>query len=222
MDIIAKYPDLLELYNRNDNETKDKIRHTITEKISKSDGVGYVYGFYSPKDHCLRTNFWIKLGRTERNPFVRVEKEWNGELVFCLKTNYNHRLERLIHLFLDYAREPRVDICEKVHKVKWWKKILCCFKKDKLISSECKREIEWFHFKEKINIVSLVSQIWDLVEEICSEDNDIIVVEDERKLNINLATYKELLTLPNVGKTTAEKIIEYRLAKKFDSKRNLN
>lgn len=113
MDILYQYPDILELFNRNNVDSKNKILQILTKKPTQADGIGWIYGFYSPKDKSQnRNNFWIKLGRTERNPFHRVEYEWGGEMIFCLKTSYNYRLERLVHLFFDFARKERKGICE--------------------------------------------------------------------------------------------------------------
>jgi hypothetical protein len=274
MDIILEYPDLVIIFNKNDNNIKNKILKLLHEKPSDCDGCGYIYGFYSPKDRMTqkRNNFWIKLGRTERNPFTRVEDEWGGELIFCLKTSYNHRLERLLHLFFDFARQTRIGICDQ----KPYEKIeighskknnvtvytqteditknkssftnflslfscLCCsennikIKNDdishyepiseiyKKVETEIHREVEWFHFNEITNVISLSSQIWQLVEFIYNgsflkdEKNDLIQHEEIHKININTASLEQLMTIPNVGKIIATKIIEYRQTNKFAS-----
>lgn len=249
MNKLNKYPELVELLNRNDNDTKKKILKLLDQQLSSSDKTGWIYGFFSPKDNQFNDDFWIKLGRTERNPFVRVENEWNGILIFCIKTSCNHRLERLIHLFFDFSRETRYGICEpkkydynhsknssknsqpeskydeqyevnntvikpteeiknnSVNKPQYVEQknknifekicnmLTCCvkptiktmpssFNSDESIIENTKQlpsnhtivhirpskkvhsEIEWFHFEEKINVPSLVMQIWLLSEEI--------------------------------------------------------
>jgi competence protein ComEA len=44
----------------------------------------------------------------------------------------------------------------------------------------------------------------------------IIKLNDE-KINVNKATISELESLPGIGKTTAEKIVNYRLYKKIEN-----
>ena len=285
MEKLLEYPDLVTVFNKNDNDIKNKIIKLLQEKPSNCDGVGYIYGFYSPKDKTTqkKNNFWIKLGRTERNPFTRVEDEWGGELVFCIKTSYNHRLERLMHLFFDFARETRIGICEQkpyepVQQYNCKKSItistqtedipkekskfdkflslfscLCLSKNNtdvkknietvqndishyepiaeiyeppaeitKKIESVTHKEIEWFHFNEITNVLSLSSQIWQLVEFIYNgsflkDDSIENTVEEIPKININIASLEELTMLPNVGKIIGTKIIEYRQTNKFTS-----
>ena len=109
---LFDYPDLEKLYFRNSRDIQNKITKLLKECPSNADSAGWIYGFHSPKDGIqLVNNFWIKIGRTERNPFVRVENEWGGKMIFCLRCSYQHRLERLIHLFFDFCREERFGIC---------------------------------------------------------------------------------------------------------------
>ncbi len=228
MEKIKKYHELEILFNKNDEYIQNEIITTINEKPSKSDCIGFVYCFYSTNDIQLRNNFWIKIGRTERNPFIRVEKEWKGQLIFCIKTSYNHKLEKLVHLFFDYSREPKInreqDIIKERIKESFFKKLLCCFKQKQEINIEyipLKKEIEWFHFKENININSIISQIQQLVEE--TYDSKLLnyeteyKVEEESKININTSTLEELQQLPYIGKVLSNRIIEYRNNKKFES-----
>lgn len=225
-DKLSDYPELQKLFNRNSSDIKVKIVTVLNSQISKSEYVGYVYGFYSPDDKNLRNNFWIKLGRTERNPFVRVEEEWKGELIFCLKTHYNHRLERLIHLFFDFAREKRLGSggfngnCEiKQHEKSFFEKIFCCFKNYNETDTDKNLhfEIEWFHFKEKIIVESLVAQIKQLVEETYDIYDENDKLPQEKKININVVSLDELLMLPGIGKKLGNRIIDSRQHKKFES-----
>jgi len=270
MEILEQYKDLIYLFNRNSLQRRQEIIKLLQTNPSDADGVGWVYGFYSPKDKQLTNDFWIKLGRTNRNPFVRVEQEWGGKLIFCFRTSYDHRLERLIHLFFYFAREERYKekhseyIVSQSYQTKpivlqnvlinnekpptktkscWLIRLFCsCFTKknpepvqlqtlaETLVVEPVQipspkhrnREIEWFHFKEEINVPSLVSQIWQLVEntfksELLINPNKIFNPINLPKININTATEKELMLLPSVGKTLASKIISYRNMKQFDS-----
>jgi hypothetical protein len=267
MEILESYKDLTYLFNRNSLHKRQEIIKLLQTNPSDADGTGWVYGFYSPNDKQLNNDFWIKLGRTNRNPFVRVEQEWGGKLIFCLRSSYDHRLERLIHLFFDFAREERYK--DKYDNVKqsqetqiyqtkliplreimnepqvkekkscWLVRFFCqCFIKKKTDNLHMQsvviqpslpapqqkkiKEIEWFHFKEEINVPSLVSQIWQLVENSFKSElltnpkktfNPIVMP----KININTATEKELMILPSVGKTLASKIVAYRSLKQFDN-----
>ena len=48
MNYILSYPELLKLYNLNNYTTKQKIINKINQIPSKSDGLGYVYGYINP------------------------------------------------------------------------------------------------------------------------------------------------------------------------------
>lgn len=195
--------ELLPLFNRNDFETKQKILKTLISSPSDSDGQGFVYGFDWLHDKNLRTNFYIKLGRTERpDPRKRIA-EWQGNTIFCLKSSYNRRLERLIHLFFRYANEQRMI--------------------------DGNNQIEWFHFTEKTNVVMYVGLIHELVEDtynklnFYSKNNQQISnkepVDYHRKpqtrqssklVNINTFTAHELTSLPGIGPVLSNRIIAYR------------
>jgi hypothetical protein len=116
MDIINNNIDLKYLFERNTKIVQKKIIMTLIKKPSDADRVGWIYGFQSPKDTNSFDSFWVKIGRTVQNPFDRVEKQWGGELLFCTKSIYNHRLERLCHLFFDFCRQKRQGICDKTQK----------------------------------------------------------------------------------------------------------
>ena len=207
MQYINKYSDLSKLYYRNTTDVQHKIIKVLEEPISNADKVGYIYGFYSPYDTFNKNNYFIKLGRTDRNPFTRVEKEWCGNLVFCIKTGYNHRLERLVHLFFDYASEERFDANKEKPKISFWKKIFCCFKKTE---TKYNREIEWFRICNNTNVVSLVSQIWHMLEDITGNNSFT-------QININIANIDDLMTIPFITKTVANNIIKQRNKRKFSN-----
>jgi competence ComEA-like helix-hairpin-helix protein len=219
-DEFDKYSLIKELFNKNNNEIKEKILATLKENPSESDGKGFVYGFKHEKDNNTKEDFWMKLGRTIKfDPNERVE-EWEGsQMVFSLQTEFNRRLERLIHLLFDFAHKIRRNTKTK------------------------KRETEWFHFTERINIVKYTSEIAEFVEDkyVISSNNNNSNTENDHydemdinetsesetegetsnnnekpKININIATEKELMTLRGIGKGLAKNILEYRETKKFE------
>ncbi len=49
------------------------------------------------------------------------------------------------------------------------------------------------------------------------EDEEDIYKKDEKKVNLNEASKEELMEIPGVGESTAEKIIKYREKKNFES-----
>ncbi|MBM3203826.1 DUF655 domain-containing protein, partial [Candidatus Woesearchaeota archaeon] len=72
-------------------------------------------------------------------------------------------------------------------------------------------------FREKINVESLVAQIKQLVEETYNTSNQVELVVEHPKININMAPLEELILLPGIGKALANKIIDMREHKKFES-----
>jgi len=72
-----------------------------------------------------------------------------------------------------------------------------------------KKEIEWF----TLNLT------WDninsIMEELISFIKFIAISKEIQKININTATFDELITLSSIGKSKANKIIKYRTDHKF-------
>ena len=199
--MIESYPDLLILFKKNDIDIQKKIITKLGEKPQPEQPKqpeqlkeGFVYGFrlecdhYSPKK---MDNFYMKLGRTSRTVEQRVN-EWRpklGNIIthFTLFTNDCHKLESLIHLFFSFASYTDVKHSGK----------------------------EWFYFPDKINIPKIVSLIDELtsnyIEETLEETCEEKTLEEETILiNINTASYDELIKLTNIGDKKAQYIIEYR------------
>jgi DNA uptake protein ComE-like DNA-binding protein len=179
-------PDSLRsIQSLNTSKVQQEINRLLNSRPSLADKVGWVYGFASPKDRDSQyaDNFWIKIGRTERpDPWIRTD-EWGGELLFCYKSSFNHRLERLIHLFFDYARETRIGISDHKQIIRpSYKKLnvstLCCMfscwvrKNDTIKVKDCglkpNKEIEWFHFQQPTDCMMLTGMIARLVDTIYS------------------------------------------------------
>jgi hypothetical protein len=129
-------PIILNILNKNKQIIQQKFYAKLFE--THHEERGFVYGFSKISDNNSVNNYWLKLGRTIRDPNKRV-REWNGVMEFYKKTKYNKTCERLIHLLFDYAREHRV-------------------------SDKGKKQIEWFHFNEHINIIDVVELIIYAVE----------------------------------------------------------
>jgi DNA uptake protein ComE-like DNA-binding protein len=216
---IRCYPALISCFDKNIPAVKTEIAEVLLKNPSDSDGDGFVYGYKKLSDKNTRNTFWMKLGRTIRSPQQRIA-EWNGFEIFSTRSIYNKKLERLVHLFFKYAHQIRKS------------------------NDEQHNEIEWFRFTERTNIQSIVSQINELIE-------DIFVVEEEEteeeikvptkitsvsalkyivtasisksnKININMCTKQELMSLSGIGTVISDNIIAKRPFKTIDELNNVN
>lgn len=181
------------LFIKNSPKIKIKIIQIMNTQPSETDFEGFVYGYKIFSDTNTKSDFRIKLGRTgKENPADRV-RQWGGEMEFCCKTIYNKRLERLIHLFFRYANIIK-------------------------IRGDGHKEIEWFHFKEKININKYVSILNEMVGDLY-ESNTIKVksspatnlIEEIKKININTAGLHLIGNLAGIGPKLSDNIIKYRI-----------
>ena len=110
---------LEQLFLKNTQIIQSKILKKLQSKPSPEDRQGYIYGFDLPEDDNDEYDFLIKLGRTELStPQVRIG-QWNGCEVFTKVSNLNRKLERLIHLFFDFARFHRVR--DGNNEIEWFK-----------------------------------------------------------------------------------------------------
>jgi hypothetical protein len=168
MDYIIKYK-LDTLFYLNDKYTQKQILEVLSREPSETDSIGFVYGF-NKNDHLSKSNydFYIKLGRTIRDPHTRIS-EWNGDQIFCKKSIYNKKFERLVHLFFNFAHE--------------------------IIINKSKRELEWFHFTDKFRItenkiVRYVTYIDDIINELYSSKSKSIIDSSKSKSIIDLSLDK--------------------------------
>jgi DNA uptake protein ComE-like DNA-binding protein len=204
---LESYPNVLKYFNKNDEKTKQKIIKLLLTKPSDSDGLGFVYGYKRPSDINLRNNFYMKLGRTIKSPVERIG-QWHGDEIFSSRTIYNKKLERFIHLIFNYVHEIRRSL-DNQHD-----------------------EIEWFHFREKTNVQSVVSELNEIILDLFDKNdnlqnkkeqmivikpkivnsNDSVDLEKSKNklININTCTINELLQLPKIGKVIAQNIISAR------------
>lgn len=143
-----------DLFNKNDATNKKKIIDELNKPTTACDKEGFVYGFTKETDKFKKTNFKVKLGRTERTPQIRIQ-EWGGKERFSRATIFNRKLERLIILFFKFANFTR--------------------------KTGDKNEVEWYQFDNEtigteIVTISLINQyvikLDDLVEKVYGEEDE--------------------------------------------------
>lgn len=219
MEYLNKYPELVKLYKQASEKTQKKIIDKINEQPSDTDGVGYVYGFTKSEDKNTRYNFYMKMGRTSRkDPETRIE-EWGGIQVFSIRSIYNKKFERLVHLFFEFANVHRKN-----------KKKPGSF------------EVEWFKFDKSYNmnksfIISKVNLINSLIEDMYLSDDDFVLDNEYNRteiinktnivdkclntdkivlLNINTCSKYELEKINGIGDKLLNLIISNRPYKCLD------
>lgn len=85
---------------------QNKIQTRLEKPPSKSDGPGYLYVYTLETDSH---DSYYKIGRTARTPEKRL-KEWKGGILKkAYAVNHQKKAERLVHLYLDYARVYRYE-----------------------------------------------------------------------------------------------------------------
>lgn len=220
MDYLSPYPELVKLFELNDKKIQTTILEKIISQPTESDSVGFVYGFTKSCDKNTRYNFYLKLGRTVRDPNKRIE-EWVGEQVFSIKSIYNKKFERLVHLFFKFANVKRDN--------------------EKKIGS---KEIEWFKFEnsyhmDKHFVIARVNEINSLIDDLHLESisndeknekndkkinesnnipndisnnipNNIIENYVEDKININNCSQIDLETINGISSILSGKIVKFR------------
>jgi competence ComEA-like helix-hairpin-helix protein len=187
--------DLKSIFDKNTPKTKGKIMNILTclykcqkgltfdEKIiskccTEPLSPGYIYGYFSEANRNTRSNFKVKIGRTARKNFMkRIEEEQKGNMKFCFETKHHILLEKLAHLFFKYANEPNIDV---------------------------NKSIEWFHFTEKTNEKGIISNLDELITDICEEQEE----EDDSEY---VSHFKEEKIDTKVKYTREEKISEQKV-----------
>lgn len=202
---------LREILSKNDAITQQKFIAKLTMDMSHADGEGHVYGYIPSGSPFKKTNFKMKLGRTQKfNPEDRVA-EWGGKLVFSVRTVCNRKLERLVHLLFNAWH---IDVFNDETQ---------------------KSEIEWFHFTEKIHVATLANMINDIMSDMHMEDDESETVSGVEnipivsppirtksgfpasgKVNINTATHQELTRLTGISDKLAKRILDYRESQTFN------
>lgn len=198
------------ILSKNESIVCQKFIAKLTTDMSSADGEGHVYGYIPRGAPFKKTNFKMKLGRTQKfNPEDRVA-EWGGKLVFSVRTVCNRKLERLVHLLFDAWN---IDVFNEETQ---------------------KNEIEWFHFTEKVHVATLANMINDIMSDMHMEDESDsdtnvkvpIIVTHVRsksgfltsgKININTATHQELTRLTGIADKLAIRILDYRESRRFNS-----
>lgn len=128
-------PELLSLLHENNLEIQQKFYDVLNKDPSETDGNGFIYGFTKDNDYK-----WIKIGRTiQANPNKRVN-QWKGDILFCQKTEYNKKIELLIHLLLKNRNVHRENL------------------------KTGGKEIEWFYFDCYLNIPKILAILIEYVE----------------------------------------------------------
>jgi len=215
MQFISNNSYIKHLFDANNSYIQQKILDCLTTPPSRTDGVGYVYGFEISSDHNQKHNFFVKIGRTQTStPSERISVQGGNE-IFATKTIFNRKLEKIIHLLFDFARVNR-EYCGK-------------------------KQIEWFHFNNQgltvINILTFVSIINSMVDDIfgkkskpCDEESDFEEESDSeeeseeelacavapKKLSLKTCTINDLRELKKryniigVGEKKMEILIKYK------------
>lgn len=125
-------------------KTQAKIKRRLQKPPSQSDGPGYIYIYTLPEDGP-----YYKVGRTERLVEHRI-KEWKGaQLKKAYAVDYQKKMERLIHLYLDPSRVYRYQVAKGKVCTVWKSNGDPVTKYDAKLKEENKlealsKQVEWF------------------------------------------------------------------------------
>jgi len=144
------------------------IESKIKSGPRKTDHEGYIYIYYLKSDKRVR---YYKIGQTSKTVAKRL-KEWEREspsppqLVGSFKVTNVKFCERLIHLYLDYARVYRYKLPKNRFCTVWKDTGECVSYQDEKYKERYrlqgkKKQIEWFALK-KTEATKLVKQIVEI------------------------------------------------------------
>jgi hypothetical protein len=102
MNTLDQY--IISILKNNTLKIQRQFYEKINSKPSDIDHKGYVYCASNETSKIGDNYHLVKLGRTERDPSVRV-KELKAKLEFFQHTKYNKKCERCIHLLFNYLSE---------------------------------------------------------------------------------------------------------------------
>jgi len=174
------------------NIADDIIRKITINFSTKLCGIGYImigkrYGEDSKEIYFIE--------KTCKNNFQRRINEWGDRKSYHdAKTNMVVGAEKELHRIFDQFRIKRLS------------------------QKDGHNEIEWFDFTDvrldvsKTNLQALS----DTVDIVCSKFDECYSNNTIKKVNINTATKKELMTLSGIGNLLSDNILIYRSSKKFD------
>lgn len=132
-------------------------------------------------------NFIYGIEKTSREPKKRV-KEWKDRiLILNIKTSCVDLMEKNLHLLFDEYRIKRKN------------------------QIDGHNEIEWFDFKKENQFHSFITNI-KIIKKITKYLNRKTKkkIKNIEKLNINKASFDDLLSLAGIGKVLAERILKYK------------
>lgn len=111
---IKNIPLLYELYERNNDEAKERFVKGFMKVPSRTDGPGFIYGFIDEQENVMgKIPYWIKIGRTSKSvPQNRIYEWEKADMkklteLFTVRSLYNIKLEGLVHALFSYARKNR-------------------------------------------------------------------------------------------------------------------
>lgn len=222
------------LFKLNTTATKQKILNKIDEK-NRGDGEGYVYGFTINGDET-----WCKLGRTRISVDKRISQQ-GGKLLFSTHTKDCFKLERLIHMFLQFCNAADAE-----HQGIEWFHIgptglkkndiqrLVCELDELVLSSETEEDEDAdeaaIKAPNKGRAIAITTRTDESIKpshktfKPPTETSDTTSDDSSKKVNINTASKEMFLTdLAHcrtlrgraIGDKLADRIIDYRNRSRF-------
>lgn len=116
-------PHLDAMFQKNMVKTSEKIRERLFKGPSPKDGPGHIYMYHIKRD---AHKDYRKVGMTIDLPSRRVAKGWPGGTILKSWPCKRHKMaEKLIHLYLQYARVERWAVAigtddRRIYLSFWW------------------------------------------------------------------------------------------------------